>query len=316
MLSDLGPGSFAFVMATGIVSVGASYEGLPALSDALLGVAAGAYVLLAVLVLSRRPSRPGFEGFAFVAATGVLASRLLVAGRLVVPLVLLGATVVSWLVVAARLRPDGRPRGTWLLAVVATQSVAVVTATVAGRLDSPALLDAATAVWVLGLALYPALAVAVTRSGRRIAPDHWILMGALAISALAAGQVAGARPALGDAALAVWAAASALVVPLAAAHLLALVRRSTAPGSPWTLVFPLGMYAVASVVDGNAVGPHALVATGHAFFWGALAAWAAVAATTLGVRMLPPWPSTAPSRSSTSARRPVSRSSAPPSSSS
>ena len=43
-------GAFAFVMGTGIVSIGASQQALPVLSNALLAVAGAAWVTLAVTV--------------------------------------------------------------------------------------------------------------------------------------------------------------------------------------------------------------------------------------------------------------------------
>ena len=52
----LGPGWFALVMATGIVSTAAARQGFPRLSLGLLAVAAVSYVVLVILSLVRRPT--------------------------------------------------------------------------------------------------------------------------------------------------------------------------------------------------------------------------------------------------------------------
>jgi hypothetical protein len=52
-LAALFPGYFALVMATGIIAIGAQREGLDWLGDVLFGIAALAYVLIAVLMTMR-----------------------------------------------------------------------------------------------------------------------------------------------------------------------------------------------------------------------------------------------------------------------
>ena len=52
-IATLFPGYFALVMATGIVAIGAQQQSIDWLADSLFAIAAVAYVVLAVLVLTR-----------------------------------------------------------------------------------------------------------------------------------------------------------------------------------------------------------------------------------------------------------------------
>lgn len=279
-------GAFAAVMATGIISVAAHDQqaqahALSALSGLLAWLAAGAYVLLVILNAAglvhcaerrrRDLAAPpaSFHSLTFPAASGVLAIRMLLADRRGMATVLGLVAVAGWLglgsVAAASLarRPPGRlPRvahGSWLLAAVATQSLAVLTATAAqpGRDASPSavpggawallLLAAALGWWLAGMVLYGLLAASIwprLLAALRGSPwawfgaDDWIVMGGLAIAALAATQItlaARAAPAantvlggLGPGASAVamtaWVVASGWILPLAILQLRCITR--------------------------------------------------------------------------------------------
>jgi tellurite resistance protein TehA-like permease len=286
--SDLDAGAFAFVMATGIVSIAAALEGFPALADALLGCACLAWLMLAVVVARRTlrnpDRRPRLQSFAIVAATAVLGARITLAGKPGPGLTLWALALLLWIGLAAR-RPTVRePVGGSLLLVVATQSLAVLAALLAPRW-TPALLVVALASWALGLVLYPivlgSIVVALSRRWA-FAPDLWIVMGAAAISTLAASELllglraldtlSALKAALPDVDLAIWSLASVLVVPLLAADL-------TSPAgwrysaSRWSSVFPLGMYAAASSQLGKADGSQLLTGVGRAFFVVAFVVW-------------------------------------------
>ena len=98
-LATLDPGYFAWVMASGIVSVGTDLLGYPVLSRVTLGVTVGAFVLLVLCYTVRmvwfwpwvrqslRDPTTAMAYFTIVAGTDVLAVRLAMAGR---PLVALG----------------------------------------------------------------------------------------------------------------------------------------------------------------------------------------------------------------------------------
>lgn len=292
LLAPLDAGAFAFVMATGIVSIGASQQGLPVLSNALLVVAGAAWVTLAIAVWlparrARRGRRPGFEAFAFVAATAVLGARCALAGRGLAALVLWSVAIAAWLVLLARRPRAGVADGFWFLVVVATESLAVLAALLVPSWGMQ-LLPAAIGWWALGLCFYPLVAAAIMASllrSPRFAPDLWITMGALAIATLAGAEVlltggavhalAPFRSWLRDADIATWALASASIVPLIAAEL----RNRSAwryRASRWSFVFPLGMYAVATHALGRAAGLTLLTSVGRAFFVIAAFTWALV----------------------------------------
>lgn len=243
-VAGLPPGSFAVVMATGILSTAALELDQPLVSWALLGVAVLAYAVLCLLLawrLVRFPGRVGadagapdraFAFFTFVAGCNVLGLRLDVAGARGVALVLAVVSAGAWILLSygipARLmveRPKPVPlravNGTWLIWVVGTQSVASAAAAFAPRQpDAVSVLGfLAVALWAFGIVLYILLmAVIVIRlvlvemSPEELTPPYWITMGATAITVYAAAHilaVPGRLPvdvaAVRDAAFALWA---------------------------------------------------------------------------------------------------------------
>lgn len=282
---QLPPGAFAVVMATGIVSIAAVSAGRHALSWALFACAAAAWVGLVLAFAVQRPfvlhalaTPQGCVGFfTFTAAGDVLAARAAAAGWTGPAFGLWIADGTAWLVLLAALGRalalgrDWSARGDWLLVVVSTQSLAVVGAELAERGAVVSARLPALALFALGLALYPPIALAAAARVRRASfrPDDWILMGALAISSLAGSQLVHLHELPHTVDLAVWAAACAWV-PLLALLELRAVPRLRYEARRWSAVFPLGMLASASfAVDRTGVG--------EAFFWIALVAWAATA---------------------------------------
>jgi tellurite resistance protein TehA-like permease len=280
-ISELDAGAFAFVMATGIVSVAASVEHLPVFSDVLLGLACAGWVALALALLPGRFGRPRLQAFALVAATSVVGARLAIAEVDVMPLVLWSCALLFWVVLLAR-RPSLDELGAGsLLLVVAIESLGALAALVAFR-RGPGFVVVGVAAWALGLAVYPLVLAAVARGRPRFEPELWIVMGALAIATLAGTELllaarrldtlGGLRQALPDIDLATWALASALVLPVLAGEL--RVRRWRYEASRWSFVFPLGMYATASGVLGHAEQMPFLTDIGGVAFGVAVAAWA------------------------------------------
>jgi tellurite resistance protein TehA-like permease len=272
------PGVFAFVMATGIVSIAAAQEGHGAFSWALFAVGAAAYVVLAALVVRHGTELRRVEVLTFVAGTGVLAARLALAGdaRPALGLSVLAFAVWAALVpgVARELarRAASRRTGSALLAVVAPESLAIAAAILGRRFDVEQLTLAGEALWAAGLAAYVLLAPAI---GRRLLrehflPDDWIAMGALAIATLAAAELGKAH-----AAFALWIAATLWLPFLLAFELHRGVRRYEL--RRWATVFPLGMYAVATYEAGRVDRVGALSEVAEVAFWVAVAAWALAA---------------------------------------
>lgn len=281
-------GVFAFVMATGIVSVAAARQGLAIFSGVFFAIAflvwLGSAAALTRRRLRLRRHRPPFESFAVVAATAVLGARFVLAGQNALALALWVVAALSWLALLLQTPMLGKPSGGSLLIVVATESLAVLAALLAPHFGAD-LLSVALAGWMLGLLLYPPVLGFIVRAMRRqrsFTPDLWIVMGALAIATLAAAELLlqartlhelpTLRPWLGTAALALWSLASVLIAPLLTAE---LRTRGDWRYSAlrWSFVFPLGMYALASHTLAQAETLAPLTWVGDAFFATAVAAW-------------------------------------------
>jgi tellurite resistance protein TehA-like permease len=311
-------------MATGIVSVAAALLGHEDLSLVLLAVGAAAWVVLIVLTTRRAvrhteavradvyDARKTFGFFTFVAGTGVLAARLSLDGAYDATLALwivstLGWVLtgygLAWLLTSREVATDFRGvSGNWLLAVVATQSIAIGAADLARQWAAHQFLFAAFCLWTIGIGMYAVIIVlVVTRLFFRpmnpsdFTPDFWVSMGALAISTLAGSvlAVAGARspvlravhPMVEGVTVATWAVGAWWIPYLIVTELWRGIRQGTMGAyyhpRRWAMVFPLGMFTAASYHLGGAVGLPELQSFSSYFFWVALAAWGITAAQAL-----------------------------------
>jgi tellurite resistance protein TehA-like permease len=221
-LATLDPGWFAWVMASGIVSIGADSLGYQVVSRLTLTVTVVAFVVLTLAYAARivwfrpmflqtlRDPTTAMAYFTVVAGTGVLATRLAMASLPLVTLGLGAAAAVIWLVLTYGLpasivvgtrRPVLRQiNGAWLLWVVATQSLSIVAAALAPmapseglRADLPVV---AVCLWGLGVMLYLILIMIVFLrlllvevTPAEWGPAYWITMGATAISVRAAAGI-------------------------------------------------------------------------------------------------------------------------------
>jgi tellurite resistance protein TehA-like permease len=321
-LADLPPASFALVMATGIVSIAARLQGWQTLPNVLSAFNVAAWIGLCVLTalrLARHRDRmlqdlrdhlrgPGF--FTAVAGTAVLGSQFAIFEvSLGAALVLAAAAVALWFVLtyaifaALTLKEDKPPldkgiNGGWLLAVVATQSLAVLAALLAGRLPQPWRLELnffALSMWLWGGMLYTWMMSLIfyRYTFFRLAPDdltppYWINMGAMAISTLAGAQLIANAP---DAPFLValapflkgftvlyWATGTWWIPML----LVLGVWRYVVKRFPvrynalyWGAVFPLGMYSAATHRMAQVLQLDFLGGIAPVFLVVALAAWAA-----------------------------------------
>ena len=323
-IATLDPGYFAWVMATGIITIGTDLLGYQLLSQILLGVTVAAFVALVLAYAARFAWYRSFVRqsaadpttamayFTVVAGTDVLAVRLVLAGR---PLVAfwLGAAAAAvwvgltyalpWSIVAAARRPVlGEINGTWLVWVVATQSLSIVSAAVAPsapatwlRAGLPAV---AVCLWGLGVMLYLVLIVIIFLrlllievTPAEMGPAYWIAMGATAISVRAAAGilalrdphaaelVAAMRPFVVGLSVVLWAFGTWWIPLLVLFGVWRYVlRRYPRTYEPrlWNVVFPLGMYTVASFSLGQAHGLGFMASIARLWVWVGVGAWVVV----------------------------------------
>ena len=313
------PTAFAMVMATGIVSIAAHLLGYDIVGWVLLGINAVAYPALLAITLCRllrypravhadivdHARGPGF--LTLVAATAVLGSQFAIYH--VVPQALpwlLGLAAALWLILtymflAAMTIGQRKPglhtglNGTWLLVVVATESIAVLAKAVS-PLDgaSPPLDLLALAAWLLGGSLYMMLITLifyrwcfVPMTAADLTEPWWINMGAMAITTFAGSRLMLAAHHLagwpGDAHLALrvlttacWVMAT-FWIPLLAAL---FIEKHIIIGDPirytaaeWSVVFPLGMYSAATYTYADAAHVPFLATVARVTVFVAFATW-------------------------------------------
>ena len=319
-LRELSPAYFGLVMATGIVSLGAHMMGHALVSRVLLALNVVQYLVLWVLYLLRAwryPRRffgdmidhsrgPGY--FTMVAAAGILASQFIVMlDHLVLGVVLWFAATLLWLLLTytiftaftvKREKPtlDQGISGAWLLAVVATQALAVSSTMVAVRIDQPWRLEmnlVALSMWLWGGMLYIWMMSLIFYryaffrfSPGDLSPPYWINMGAMGISALAgsmlienaphAPYLVSLLPFLKGFTIFYWATGTWWIPML----LLLGIWRHVYQRFPlrydplyWGAVFPLGMYAAATWKMDQAMEFGFLSALPRAFWWVAMVTW-------------------------------------------
>lgn len=248
--------------------------------------------------------RRAFGFFTFVAGTNVLGTRVAMDGRYTLTAVLLAAAGLTWAVLGyvvpwtAALGRQQRPvvataNGTWFIWVVASQSVAVAAATLEPVFERwrDELAVLAVFSWSVGVALYVAAGIFV--SARMLLyelrpvdlnPPYWVAMGACAITVLAGARIVEmadapmvdvTRGLIAGASVVFWAFATWLIPVLVAAgwwrhirHRVPLVYEATM----WSIIFPLGMYAVAGIYLGQANSLPLVGAVGSAELWVAFGA--------------------------------------------
>src|SRR5688572_21583517 len=318
----LSPAYFAMVMATGIVSLAAHLLAMPRIAGGLFRLNVAAYAglwLLTALRAAWYPRElardmvdhgrgPGF--FTTVAASGVLGSQfVLMAGDYTTAKALWVVALALWvgltytIFTAFTIKEEKPPleqgiSGAWLLAVVATQSIAVLSALLAAHVPQPHRLELnffALSMWLWGGMLYIWMMSLIfyrytffRLAPGDLAPPYWINMGAMAISTLAGSllitNVADAPfllsllPFLKGFTVLYWATGTWWIPMLLALGIWRYVyKRFPMKYDPlyWGAVFPLGMYAACTHEMSAALGLDFLGLLPRIFLYAALIAWAA-----------------------------------------
>lgn len=320
-MQALHPGNFAFVMGTGIVSLGFRILGVDLLALMLAVVALLGWLLLLVLSVLRlaryraavrvdllNPRRV-FAYFTLVAATSIVGLLLHQAGLPKLAIACWAMAFVAWVLlmylafsVLTFLTQESNVNivhGGWLIAIVGTHSLVLLGARIAPELGSQAvsMMVAVYMLWGLGLAFYGIFITLfcyriffLSLDAQDIGPLLWVVMGAAAISANAGTTLltvdarlpflAAQRPFVDGITLMSYSWASwwlpMLVLFGVWKHGVNRLPMRYEP-EMWSLVFPLGMFAVASARLGLAAEFLPLQWISRGMIWVALAAWLLVA---------------------------------------
>jgi len=250
-----------------------------------------------------------FAYFTVVAGTDVLGVRLAQEGLPVPATVLFCVGTALWFVFGyvlpwqVLMTRDGHPilartNGTWFVWAVASQSLAIVMTQWAPLLGFEAARWVgvlAVLAWAVGVILYAVIGVLVLLrvvqfgiTPAEFDPSYWVSMGALAIAVVAGAGIVGMEPTpmvdavrpLMAATVAIFWTFCAWLVPLLVGagiwrHIIHRVPLRY-EAALWSMVFPLGMFAVASIAMGRIDALPIVEQIGQIALVVAVVAWAIV----------------------------------------
>lgn len=319
-LSELSLANFAMVMATGIIAVACQNFGLHFLAHLLFVLNNILYVILCALTIGRLFKYPkrlwadlsnhatGLSALTFVAATNVLGTQYIVMyqnetmGLIFWCIGVIFWLLITYLVFTLFIIKEHKPtlpngiNGAWLLAVVATQSVAILSTLIATysmpgiRLElnfiafSMWLWGGMQYIWMMALIFYRYNFFQMDPS--ELTPPYWINMGAMAISTLGgslliehashAPYLHSVLPFIKGITIFYWATATwwipMLVILGFWRH---IYKRFPLRYDPlfWGAVFPLGMYTACTQHLNQVMQFNFLDGIAHTMLFIALIAW-------------------------------------------
>ena len=320
-IADLSPDYFALVMATGIVSIAAHLFNYTLLAKSLFYINAVAYVIICILFIARfifykkeflsdfLDDRKNMGFLSFVAANCILGSQfILIANNYNIAIYFFAIGLSSWTLLiyslfAIIIEKSKKPTikvisGRWLLLVVATQSISILSVQLEGHLPifHGGLLFLALTLFLCGCMFYIIIITLIvyrliffSLHAEELGPPYWINMGADAISVLAGSSLilsaekwqflSDILPFLKGYTLLFWAIGT-WWIPL---MLILGVWRHIIKRVPlkynsqyWGLVFPLGMYTVCTIMLSQAIDLPFLMAISSVFIPFAIGAWVIV----------------------------------------
>lgn len=299
MIKNLSPSYFAMVMATGIVSIGSKLFEMPLIAMGLFWLNIFSYLILCLAFSLRfiffrkeflfdlfdHALGPGF--FTAVAATCLLGAQfILLWENYEIAMVLWFFGILLWLVITYTIFTtftikENKPplqdgiNGAWLLAVVSTQALAILSARLSMHFESHKLIINFFAlsmwlwggmqyIWMISLIFYRYTFFKF--SPNDLSPPYWINMGAMAISTLAGSLLISNTPHapfllsalafLKGFTIFYWATGTwwipMLVILAIWRH---VYKRFPLTYDPlyWGAVFPLGMYTVCTYMMAKAM---------------------------------------------------------------